>query len=141
MPTSSVRVGLALGTTAPSGYAVDVPGLLMDWVYAPLQPAPRPRHERGRDRQEQAGAVTGAAVRGDSATVTDVREPLQRRVQDLPRRAALCVGDEADATCVALDALLLAEVVHGRPLPGWKYERKNRLEDRPSRRGGERSAG
>ena len=53
--------------------------------------------------------------------MTDVRKALERGVEDLPRRAALRVGHEADATRVALGALLVAEVLHGRPLRDGRY--------------------
>ncbi len=82
------------------------------------QPAPRPRHEGGRDRQQQAGPVAGAPVGRDGAAVANIRESLQRRIQDLPRGAPLRVGHEADSTCVALAALVVAEVVHRCPLEG-----------------------
>ena len=79
------------------------------------EPAPRPRHERCRNRQEDAGAVARAVVGGDRPTVPDVRKPFERGVENLTRGAAARVGDEADATGVALEALL-ALLLHEHPL-------------------------
>jgi hypothetical protein len=65
------------------------------------QPAPRARDERWRDRHQDAGAVAGAAISGDGASVLHPPETLERSVEDAPRRAAADVGDEADAAGIA----------------------------------------
>ena len=52
------------------------------------QSAPRPRNERRGERKQDSGAVPGQAVGRDGATVTHAAQPLERGVEDRPRRAA-----------------------------------------------------
>ena len=57
--------------------------------------------EPGRQRDQHACAVTGAAVGGHRTAVHDTGQPVQRVVDDLSAGGAAGVGDEADATGVA----------------------------------------
>ena len=61
------------------------------------EPAPGAGNERGGNRHQDAGAVAGAAIRGDGAPVLHAPEPLECSVEDASRGAATDVGDEADA--------------------------------------------
>ena len=65
------------------------------------QPAPRPGHERRRDRQQDPRAVAGAPVGRHGAAMPHPPQPLERRVEHVARRAAADVGDEADAAGIA----------------------------------------
>jgi hypothetical protein len=65
------------------------------------QSAPRARDERGRDRHQDAGAVAGAAISGDGASVLHPPEPLERSVEDAARCATADVSDKADAAGIA----------------------------------------
>ena len=60
-------------------------------------------HQKGvRHLQEHAGAVAGIGLAAGGATMVEVFENLDRLAQDLVRRAALHVHDEADAAGVVL---------------------------------------
>ncbi len=56
-----------------------------------------------RDLDENAGTVAGQRVGADGAAVLEVLQDLQRVFDDLVRLAALHVGDEADAACIAFE--------------------------------------
>ena len=63
-------------------------------------------------RQEQPRAVTRDAVGGPRAPVRDRREAGQSPVDQLARRAATRIGDEADAAGVSLDCRVVEGVAH-----------------------------
>src|SRR5207248_1443759 len=52
-------------------------------------------------RQQEPGAIAGTTVGGCGSTVADTPERLQQDVDDLARRAAVDIGDEADAAGIA----------------------------------------
>ena len=76
--------------------------------------APRPGHERRRDRQQDARTVSRLAIGGDRPAVTHPPQPLQRPVEQLARRSRVQVRDKADATGVELGSV--GRVGHGRAL-------------------------
>ena len=59
------------------------------------------RHERGRKRQEQAGAVARPSVRGEGSPVANAVQRLEEGIEDEPRGPAGEPGDEPDATGIA----------------------------------------
>ena len=61
-----------------------------------------PPHERVRNLEQYPRAVAGARIRGNSATVREIVEELERLVDDVARADAMDVGDEADAAGVVL---------------------------------------
>ena len=61
-----------------------------------------PATERVRQREENSGAVAGDAVRGPRTAMPDRREPGERAVEHVARRATVDVRDEADAARIAL---------------------------------------
>src|SRR5205085_4388905 len=73
------------------------------------------REEGVRNLHEDAGAVAGARVGADGAAVLEIAENGERVGDDLVRRLALDVGDEADAAGI----LFAREVVKafGRRTP------------------------
>ncbi len=65
--------------------------------------------EHRTERDEDARAVSGHPVGRPCSPVPDRREACERPVEELPRSAALQVGDEADATRAALASGVVEE--------------------------------
>ena len=61
------------------------------------------QEEFTRQRKQHAGAVTGAVVGGDRATVADAAKPVKGCVHDRAARTAGGIGNESDATGIVLE--------------------------------------
>src|SRR6185312_8996485 len=68
--------------------------------------------ERRMEREEHPRAVSGDAVGGPGAAMGDGGEPRERTVDELPRRPAARVGDEADPAGVAVDGGVVEGLAH-----------------------------
>ncbi len=125
----------------PAGLLDDVPQPRLAQE-AHRDPAVDDPRERRREREQDAGSVPRDAVRRPGAAVRDGAEPGERAVEDLARRAAARVGDEADAAGIALDRRVVERSGHGGA-PFWRGTRGGRLPPVASelvRRGRERPA-
>ncbi len=82
--------------------------------HARSRPGPPPWidhvQQRRGDRQQDAGAVAGGAVRGECAAMPECGEPAERERQDPRPGAPACIGDEPDTAGV----VLVARVVERR---------------------------
>jgi hypothetical protein len=72
------------------------------------------------EREQDPRAVARDAVGRPGAAVGDRREPGERAIEKLPRRAAVGVRHEADAAGVAFEGLVVEErrACQGRRLSG-----------------------
>ena len=68
--------------------------------------------EGGMEREEEARSVARDAVCRPRTPVRDRREPRQRPVEELARRASARVRDEADAAGVALSGRVVERGGH-----------------------------
>ena len=103
-----------------------------------------PAAERVRQREENAGAVAGDAVRGPRTAMPDRREPGERAVEHVARGAAVDVRDEADAARIALSPWVVQKPLpvagDGEHLSLRRVEDSRRLSVELVRRGGRVSA-
>ena len=103
-----------------------------------------PAAHRVRQREENAGAVAGDAVRGPRTAVPDRREPGERAVEHVARRAPAHVRDEADAARIALSPWVVQKPLpvagDGEHLSLRRVEDSRRLSVELVRRGGRVSA-
>ena len=94
------------------------------------RPAPARPGERGRERQQHARAVAGDAVGSPRAAVRDGGQAGERAIEQLPRGAAASVGDEADATGVALEGAIVEKGVRAQRSPAFRV--RERLDEPPA---------
>ena len=103
-----------------------------------------PATERVRQREENSGAVPGDAVCGPRTAMPDRREPGERAVEHVARRAAVDVRDEADAARIALSPWVVQKPLpvagDGEHLSLRRVEDSRRLSVELVRRGGRVSA-
>src|SRR4029077_10170475 len=74
-----------------------------------------PGNQSPREWQEEAGAVTGQAIRADRAAVPHPRQPFEQPLDDRARSTAARIGEEADAAGVRYATDVTGDRWHGVP--------------------------
>ena len=108
-----------LETLRATGFLDDVPQPRLAQEAHRQAGAARPG-ERGRERQEHAGAVAGDAVGSPRAAVRHGGETRERTIEQLARRPAADVGDEADAAGVAFEGAIVDQGVRAQGSPAFR---------------------